>query len=52
MKRTSRGAREEAEGTEMGSGADLGSGEGLERASATTFSMPETCTTELVNSDS
>ena len=38
------GTREEAEGMEISSGA------GLERASATRFSMPGTCTTELVNS--
>ena len=37
--------REEAVGTEIGSG----SGDGLERASATAFWMPGICTTELVN---
>ena len=44
------GTREEAEGTETSSGAGSDSGEDLKRASATTFWMPGTCTTELVNS--
>ena len=42
--------REKAVGTEMGPGTDSGSGEGLERASATALLMPGICTTELVNS--
>ena len=45
-----RDTREEAVGMETDPGKGSGSGEGLKRASATRFSMPGTCTTELVNS--